>query len=445
VEEVEQNPWGDGCKIATGKIRRDIPPSTTETWDAVRKLFPQGRPPVWTSPREEEAPAFTAEELQAAAKRLRPKKAPGPDGISPEVVKNLVEEVPEVFLEVMNDCLRIRTFPRTWKVARLILLSKGKPGTEKRKFRPICLLDTLGKLLEHLIRARLANNLEEKGGLSDAQFGFREGLSTVNAFEEVMKVARFANAGTWGRKDYCALVLIDVENAFNSAPWARVVEAMERRTLDAYLIGLIQSYLTERGLVVTNRERVQVVCGVPQGSVLGPVLWNIMYDGVLRVEVPVGVRLVAFADDLAIVGTARTEESLVDCVDRALSMVAEWMKRTGLRLANQKTEAVLLVGRRRPRKVKFTEMAFNQPSIRGRRLARSMLALRGHHLRNSTAVLSMGQPLANHRAYSCLQQNAGSGKKPGTHQHERKVHSILYEKALPEAELMEKISRIDGR
>jgi hypothetical protein len=215
-------------------------------------------------------------------------------------------------------------------------------------------LDTLGKLLEHLIRARLANNLEEKGGLSDAQFGFREGLSTVDAFEEVMKVARFAKAGTWGRKDYCALVLIDVGNAFNSAPWARVVEAMERRTLDAYLIGLIQSYLTERGLVVTNRERVEVVCGVPQGSVLGPVLWNIMYDGVLRLKVPVGVRLVAFADDLAIVGTARTEESLVDCVDRALSMVAEWMKRTGLRLATQKTEAVLLVGRRRPRKVKFT-------------------------------------------------------------------------------------------
>jgi hypothetical protein len=176
----------------------------------------------------------------------------------------------------------------------------------------------------------------------------------VDAFEEVMKVARFAKAGTWGRKDYCALVLIDVGNAFNSAPWARVVEAMERRTLDAYLIGLIQSYLTERGLVVTNRERVEVVCGVPQGSVLGPVLWNIMYDGVLRLKVPVGVRLVAFADDLAIVGTARTEESLVDCVDRALSMVAEWMKRTGLRLATQKTEAVLLVGRRRPRKVKFT-------------------------------------------------------------------------------------------
>jgi hypothetical protein len=129
---------------------------------------------------------------------------------------------------------------------------------------------------------------------------------------------------------------------------------MERRTLDAYLIGLIQSYLTERGLVVTNRERVEVVCGVPQGSVFGPVLWNIMYDGVLRLKVPVGVKLVTFADDLAIVGTARTEESLADCVDRALSMVAEWMKRTGLRLATQKTEAVLLVGRRRPRKVKFT-------------------------------------------------------------------------------------------
>lgn len=119
--------------------------------------------------------------------------------IQPEDVRTLVREVPEVFLEVMNACLRTGTIPKMWKVARLILLPKGKSGREGRKFKRACHLDTLGKLLEHLIRARLVNNLEERGGVSDAQFDFRKGMSTMDAFEEVMKVARRRGSRTRGR------------------------------------------------------------------------------------------------------------------------------------------------------------------------------------------------------------------------------------------------------
>jgi hypothetical protein len=126
--------------------------------------------------------------------------------------------------------------------------------------------------MEHLIRARLADELEEKGGLSDAQYGFREGLSTQHVIEEVLKVARYANAGSRGRKDYCALIALDVENAFNTAPWAGIVEALRRRNTSEYVVSLIQSYLTDISLVVYERTTIGVTCGVPQGSVLGPTL-----------------------------------------------------------------------------------------------------------------------------------------------------------------------------
>jgi hypothetical protein len=81
----------------------------------------------------EEAPAFTAEELQAVTQSLRLKEAPGPDMIQPEDVRTLVREVPEVFLEVMNACLRTGTIPKMWKVARLILLPKGKSRDRRKK------------------------------------------------------------------------------------------------------------------------------------------------------------------------------------------------------------------------------------------------------------------------------------------------------------------------
>jgi hypothetical protein len=166
-------------------------------------------------------------------------------------------------------------------------------------------------------------------------------------------VARYANAGSWGRKDYCALITLDVENAFNTAPWAGIVEALRKRNTSEYLISLIQSYLTDRSLEVDEQTTIGVSCGVPQGSVLGPTLWNVLYDGMLGLELPEGLRLIAFADDLAVLVTAKTEQELMSLANYALERVVGWMEETGLKLAVQKTEAVLLVGKRRPGNVKF--------------------------------------------------------------------------------------------
>ncbi|KYB24758.1 hypothetical protein TcasGA2_TC030937 [Tribolium castaneum] len=91
------------------------------------------------------------------------------------------------------------------------------------------------KLFEHLIRSRLEKELDEKGGLADSQFGFRKGRSTLDAMEEVLKFAETANRGTWGRKDLCAIVAIDVENAFNSAPWKKIIEALEGKRINKAL------------------------------------------------------------------------------------------------------------------------------------------------------------------------------------------------------------------
>jgi hypothetical protein len=354
VEDVDENPWGTGYKAAMGKFVRETPPTGAETREAVRKLFPNTPLPVWIRQPPEEVAEFDLKEIEAAANKLRPKKAPGPDGFSAEIVKATVRAVPDVILQIANGCLRERMFPIEWKRAKLALISKGKADCQgKRKFRPICLLDCLGKLMEHLIRARLADELEEKGGLSDAQYGFREGLSTQHAIEEVLKVARYANAGSWGRKDYCALITLDVENAFNTAPWAGIVEALRKRNTSEYLISLIQSYLTDRSLEVDEQTTIGVSCGVPQGSVLGPTLWNVLYDGVLGLELPEGLRLIAFADDLAVLVTAKTEQELMSLANYALERVVGWMEEIGLKLAVQKTEAVLLVGKRRPGNVKF--------------------------------------------------------------------------------------------
>lgn len=97
-------------------------------------------------------PNFTEEEVQEAAKNLKGKRAPGPDGIPPEAVKMLAKFIPgEVVAKIMSDLLKKRTFPSRWKSGKLELLKK--PGTEagsEKTCIPICLLNALGKLYEQL-------------------------------------------------------------------------------------------------------------------------------------------------------------------------------------------------------------------------------------------------------------------------------------------------------
>jgi hypothetical protein len=226
VQEIDENPWGKGYKIAVKKFARTVPPSKEEVEGAVKKLFPEKPIPRWRRRIHALHEAFTEEELEAEVGKLGRRNTPGPDGIPAEVVLVASRVAPGAILEVMNDALASRTFPERWRRAKLVLLPKPSE-TEERKFRPICLIDTLGKVLEHLIKARIEKEVQERGDLSDNQFGFRKGLSTMDAIGEVLKLARLANSGSWGTKEYCALVALDVENAFNTAPWKRIVRALD--------------------------------------------------------------------------------------------------------------------------------------------------------------------------------------------------------------------------
>ena len=113
------------------------------------------------------------------------------DGIAPKIIKIVAKELPETILGVMNKLLRDRNFPEIWKKARLVLIPKPNktPGLAT-SYRPICMLDTLGKLYERLIGNRLLEEIKNAGDLSDRQFGFREGRSTIMAAEGVLKLAQ---------------------------------------------------------------------------------------------------------------------------------------------------------------------------------------------------------------------------------------------------------------
>lgn len=355
-EEIDHNTWGEGYKIATRKIKGkgQIPAMSKERVQlVVENLFHNHQAVNWIQEdcSEEMTKDVTEAEVLIAAERLNSGKAPGPDGVPAEVVKALAKEHTELVRGMFDDLLKKGEFPAVWKTARLVLLRKGdKPVDQPSSYRPLCLLDAAGKMLEQIVLRRLTEEIERTGGLSEHQHGFREGRSTVGAIQEVIAIATAAREGTHRTRRICAMVTLDVRNAFNSAPWRRIGEEMRRRGVSAHLRRIVGSYLTDRWIITQNeegRERMRVTCGVPQGSVLGPTLWNVLYDGVLRLEMPEGVTLIAYADDLALVAVAKWKEEVKEKIETSIWRVNEWMEQEGLKIAPEKTEAILLIGRRR--------------------------------------------------------------------------------------------------
>lgn len=300
---------------------------------------------------------FTSEELQEACGKLKNKKAPGPQFIPPEILKLIASSKTDYVMSVYNDLARRGLFPPQWKTAKLVLIQKGnKPIGEPRSFRPLSLLDVEGKLYELLILGRLEKEIERTGGLSENQFGFRKGRQTADAVGTVIRLAEQANSYTWKHRRICAVVMLDVRNAFNCASWKQICEALRKRGIDEGLYRIIDSYLSDRTIILeTGDEKrvIQLAGGVPQGSILGPTLWNILYDDLFKIDLPQEANLLGFADDVALIVTAKTEEALVENTNTALQNVENWMATKHLHLAPEKSEAVLLT-----RKRKMTEIVF---------------------------------------------------------------------------------------
>lgn len=370
--QVDTDPWGRPYKLVMKKLGGQNPAAGSKGREAViaDALFPAAPVTDWglaPSPAVHDIfqafdpvlntleftrviPEFRPEELSRAVKRLAPGKAAGPSGIPNEVLRAAALTQPCAVLRVFNDCLDALTFPPRWKRARLVLLRKGpdKPPDAPSSYRPICMLDAPGKLLERLLLQRLEEHLDAHGGRRRAQnqFGFRKGVSTESAIGMVLSIAAQA-ATTPRRKSLCVLVTLDVRNAFNSLRWPVIDAALRGINTPEYLVEMLRSWLADRTLL-TGEEMAErpVTCGVPQGSVLGPTLWNVAYDSLLKMETPPGVQLVGFADDLAVVGTAVTGQQLEDSINPTLTAIDVWMRSRGLGLAHQKSEAVVLSRRR---------------------------------------------------------------------------------------------------
>lgn len=136
------------------------------------------------------------------------KKAPGPDGISTNIIGAVHRCDPSLLLNVYNSCLLSGTFPERMKRSRVVLLRKGsKPEGVPSSYRPLCLLNDMGKVLEFLLAWKLETHVTSRGGLAENQYGFRSGLSTDDAVRKLHTIIVIER----NRGKFCLTVSIDIK------------------------------------------------------------------------------------------------------------------------------------------------------------------------------------------------------------------------------------------
>ena len=160
--DVDRDPWGTPYRLVIRKLQASrgavAPTDVTTVLKIAETLFPEGAPrESYPSNVAPEVPLFQMSRLKLAAKRLVPGKAPGPDGIPNEVLRATIREKPQLILNLLNTCLERGHFPKQWKRQKLVLIPKGKNKDPKApsSWRPLCMLDSTGKLYERMIFNRV--------------------------------------------------------------------------------------------------------------------------------------------------------------------------------------------------------------------------------------------------------------------------------------------------
>lgn len=330
-----------------------------------QKFFPQSRPADLADlitaqypPEMSDKGEITLGEVEYAIRKPPADKAPGKSGIPNRILQMGIEEIAPVASHLFNACITQGYHPKCFKEAATIVLRKPNKGdyTEARAYRPIALLDTLGKALEFIIAKRLANLAEENDLLPASQYGARRNRSAETAIEHLVELTH----AIWGKdNDRVASILsLDVEGAFDHVNTDRLLHVLRSKGIPKIIIDWVRSFSSDRTTTLRfdNKETAtrNITAGIPQGSPISPILF-LFYNGPLLEKIErAGLRVtpIGYADDINLLAYGRSTRDTCDTLTKAHKICEDWAQKYGAAFAPQKYELIHMT--RRPRKHDMT-------------------------------------------------------------------------------------------
>ena len=271
---------------------------------------------------------------------MKPKGAPGRDRIAPRFIRALGPEALDFLLSIYNDSWSLGVSHSHWREALIVpLLKKGKPASQIDSFRPVSLTSCIAKTMERMVANRLAILAESSGWWSPDQAGF---LSMRSCEDQVLRMSQSISNGFQTRPaSRTVLALLDFIKAFDTVWRDRLYEILLAKGVPRMMVRWIRGFLTDRRARVrldgVNGSSMKLQQGVPQGSVLSPLLFLFYINGI-RDEAPEGTFISMYEDDIAVWSQHKDRVIAQEAVQIAVNNFGAWSEEHRLMLNPSKCE-----------------------------------------------------------------------------------------------------------
>ena len=243
--------------------------------------------------------------IEAKIKGLKDNKSPGADGISPRLLKEIVDDISVPLAIAFNLSIQDGIVPREWKNANIIPIFKKGSRCKSENYRPVSLTSVICKLLESLLRDHMVDFLTRHNLINQTQHGFLKGRSCLTNLLDFMEhISKWADDGS-----PVDVIYLDFQKAFDKVPHQRLLIKLKSHGMGESVVNWVRDWLSGRKqrVVVEGEESSwrPVISGVPQGSVLGPILFLIYINDL---ENEIGSNILKFADDTKMFRRVESQE-----------------------------------------------------------------------------------------------------------------------------------------